>query len=179
MVLTVAPHPVHPLNAEYLHERLMIFSLGDRDMAWSKATYFAFGDGGPLDRLIRWAARMPDPETPAEVVALAAIPIAWTFTSPNRRMRDYATKALVSLFASRLELLVDLLQRFHSVNDPYVAERLAVTAHGAILLGGDDDPKGALTAARVYEVFIEHEQTPNLLTRDAVRGAWEWCASKG
>lgn len=180
VVLTVAPHPVHPLNAEYLHERLMAFSLADRDMAWSKATYFAFGDGGPLDRLIRWAARMPDPETPADVVALAAIPIAWTFTSPNRRMRDYATKALVSLFASRLGLLVDLLQRFQSVNDPYVAERLAVTAHGAILLGGDGDPKGALTAARVlYKAFIEHEQTPNLLTRDAVRGAWEWCASKG
>ncbi len=179
-LLTVAPHPTHPLNAEYLHKRLMGFSLPHRDMAWSKATYFSFGDGGPLDRLIRWAARSSSSETPVEIVELAAIPIVWTFTSPNRRMRDYATKALVSLFSSRLGLLSVLLQRFQGVNDPYVAERLAAVAHGAVLAGGANDHDGAMKVAEVLkDVFLEDEQIPNLLTRDAIRGAWEWCLREG
>lgn len=179
-LLTVAPHPAHPLNAEYLHKRLMEFSLPDRDMAWSKATYFAFGGGGALDRLIRWSARRPNSETPAEIVELAAIPIVWTFTSPNRRMRDYATKALVGLFSPRLGILADLLQRFRGVNDPYVAERLAVISQGAVLTGGADDHYSAIKVAQVLrEVFLEEEQIPNLLTRDAIRGTWEWCSREG
>lgn len=179
-VLTVAPHPAHPLNAEYLHKRLMGYSLPERDVAWSKATYFVFGGGGPLDRLIRWAARTPDPETPAKVLELAAIPIVWTFTSPNRRLRDYSTKALVRLCACRLDLLCNLLQRFQNVDDPYVSERLAVAAHGALLVGGGDNPENALRVAKIMkEVLLDHEEIPNLLTRDAVRGAWEWCFGEG
>lgn len=175
-LLTVAPHPTHPLNAEFLHDRLMSFSLADRDVAWSQETYFAFGDAGPLDRLLRWAARALDPETPSNVVELAAIPIAWTFTSPNRRLRDFATKALAQLLSGRLEVLLGLLQRFRGVNDPYVLERLAVVAHGAILRGGAADPGNALKVAeKMKEVFLDEEEIPNILTRDAVRGAWEWC----
>ncbi len=179
VLLAVAPHPAHPLNANYLHDRMMAFSLPDRDMAWSKQTYFAFGGGGPLDRLIRWAARGPAPETSSEVIELASIPIIWTFTSPNRQMRDFATKVLAKLFSTRLALLLDLVKRFQGVNDPYVAERLAVVAHGSILLGGDGDPENALKLAQgMQRVFLVKEEIPNILTRDAVRGAWEWCLKR-
>ena len=36
------------------------------------------------------------------VVDLAAITLAWMFTTPNRFLRDRATKALVALLSGRL-----------------------------------------------------------------------------
>ena len=72
----------------------------DRDRSWSQHTYHALHDGSPLGRLIRWAAREGHDYGPDEVVELASITLIWTFTSPNRHLRDYATKT-VSQMVSR------------------------------------------------------------------------------
>jgi len=179
-LLAVAPDPLHPLNADYLHARLLGFSMPDRDVAWSMETYWAFGSGGPLDRLIRWAARNGHREAPDEVVALAALPIIWCFTSPNRRLRDFATKALVNLLLSRIAMLPQLLRRFEHVDDPYVLERLALVAYGAILCGGDRDVESAAEALNALRAIAldDPDQIPNIITRDATRGIAEWCLRK-
>jgi hypothetical protein len=176
-LLAVAPDPAHPLNADYLHGRLLPFSLAHRDSAWSMPTYSAFGSGGPLDRLLRWAGRGPHDDVPDDVVQLAALPIVWTFTSPNRRLRDFATKALVRLLQRRISLIPDLIERFRGVNDPYVMERLALSVYGVILSGGSLEPNMAVSAMRIMRsVALEDpEQIPNILTRDSVRGMAEWC----
>ena len=176
-MLTVAPLPEHPLNADALHNVLKSWSMPTRDVAWSIPTYFAFDNGGALDRLIRWAARGPYPDCTDEVVELAAVPLVWTFTSPNRGMRDYATKALSQLLAGNLSVLPSLIQRFDGVNDPYVVERLAVVSHGAVICGGSAAPELALAAAQeLRRVALAEVQVPNIITRDAVRGMYEWCA---
>ena len=179
-LLAVAPSPGHLLNADTLHRLLRELPMPERDARWSIATYFAFDHGGPLDRLIRWAARGPYPDYPESVVELAAIPVVWSFTSPNRRMRDYATKALVQLVSSRLSVLVKLIRRFDRVDDPYVIERLAVASHGAVLCGGQDTPSAAVSVANeIKRVALSEVQVPNVITRDAVRGVFEWCARRG
>ena len=176
-ILAVAPSPQHPLNADALHNMLMGLSMPERDIAWSIPTYFALDEGGAFDRLARWAARGPHPDCPEEVVELAAVPLVWAFTSPNRRMRDYATKALVGLLAGSLSVLPSLIRRFDGVNDPYVVERLAVVSHGAVLRGGSAAPEAAAAAAeQLRRVALAEDQVPNIITRDAVRGTHEWCA---
>ena len=140
-LLTVAPQPEHLLNAHALHNSLQKLPMPKRDIAWSIPTYFAFYNGGSLDRLIRWSARGPYPSYPDEVIELAAIPLIWTFTSPNRRMRDYVTKCLSTLLSERLSVLPSLIRKFDGCNDPYVIERLAVVSHGAVLCGGSSNPK--------------------------------------
>ena len=176
-MLAVAPCPGHPFNADWLHNVLKSWSMPERDVAWSIPTYFAFDDSGVLDRLIRWAARGPYPDCPDEVIALAAVPLVWTFTSPNRRMRDYATKALARLLSGSLSVLPYLIRRFEGVNDPYVVERLAVVSHGAVLCGGSAAPEAAVAAAQeLKRVALVDTQVPNIITRDAVRGMYEWCA---
>ena len=176
-ILTVAPCPGHPLNADLLHEWLKSLPMPKRDVVWSITTYFAFGYGETLDRLIRWAARGPYPDCSNEVVELAAVPIIWTFTSPNRRMRDYATKALSRLLSGHLSVLPFLIRRFEGVDDPYVIERLAVVSHGAVLCGGSATPKDVVASAEeLKRVALAETQVPNIITRDAVRGIYEWCA---
>ena len=174
--LSVATQPQHRLNAYSLHKLLKAMSMSDRDVVWSIPTYYTLDEGGPLDRLIRWAARSRRPDCPREVVELAAITLAWTFTSPNRRLRDYATKALSQLLSTHLPVLQTLIPRFAGVNDPYVIERLAVVCHGAVLCGGTSNPQAVVNAAdELRRVVFADNQVPNILTRDAVRGVYEWC----
>ena len=178
-LLTVALLPEHPLR-NALHERLKGWSMPTRDVAWSIPTYFAFDSGGLLDRLIRWAARGPYPGYPDGVVAAAAVPIVWTFTSPNRWMRDYATKALTQLLSGSLPVLPPLIRQFDGVDDPYVIERLAVVSHGAVLCGGRHAPEAAVAVAgELNRAALANAQIPNIITRDAVRGVFEWCSKQG
>ena len=178
-LLTVALLPEHPLR-DALHERLKSWSMPARDVAWSIPTYDAFDSGGTLDRLIRWAARGPYPDCPDGVVAAAAVPIVWTFTSPNRWMRDYATKALTQLLSGHLSVLPPLIRKFDGVDDPYVIERLAVVSHGAVLCGGRNAPEAAVAVAdELKRVALAETQIPNIITRDAVRGVYEWCSTQG
>ena len=179
-LLAVVPCPEHPLNANFLHEWLKRLPMPERDVVWSISTYFAFDYsseyGGTLERLIRWAAGGPYPRCSNKVVELAAIPIVWTFTSPNRRMRDYATKALAKLLSGHLPALPSLIRHFDGVDDPYVIERLAVVAHGAVLCGGSAAPQEAVAVAEALKcVALAETQAPNIITRDAVRGVYEWC----
>jgi len=179
-MLSVAADPTHPLNSEHLHERLIGLTLPERDTSWSMQTYFAFEEEGALKRILRWAARGPHPECSERVAELALLAMAWTLSSPNRRLRDYATKAMVLMLASRLRVMNRLLETFHGVDDPYVVERLAAITHGAILCGGESRPGEAVELATALRRFVfEEERILNLVARDAVRGTHEWCVRKG
>ena len=176
-ILSVAPSPGHWLNADFLHESLKKLPMPPRDVAWSIPTYGASDYGGALDRLIRWAARGPYPDCSNEVVELASVPIVWAFTSPNRRLRDYATKALSRLLSGHLPVLPSLIRRFDGVDDPYVIERLAVVSHGAVLCGGSAATQAAVaTGEELKRVVLNEAQVPNVIARDTVRGVFEWCA---
>lgn len=181
-MLSVAPDPDHPLNALQLDRALTRMKMPHRDVSWSRRMYHALGEAGAMERLLRWAARGPHEAYPAEVLELAAIPIVWMFTSPNRYVRDYATKALVQLLHRDLAVVQRLLERFLPADDPYVVERMAVVAHGAILRGGRDQLESARAVNRVMTSGIlspEAAVLPNLLTRDAARGVAEWCHASG
>ncbi len=178
--LSVATQPQHLLNAYSLHEALKGMSMPNRDVAWSLPTYHTLDEGGPLDRLIRWASRSRRPDCPSEVVELAAITLAWTFTSPNRILRDHTTKSLSQLLSAHLPVLPALISRFAGVNDPYVIERLAVACHVAVLCGGTAEPQAVVSAAnKLRKLVFADDQVPNLSTRDAVRGIYEWCLNNG
>jgi hypothetical protein len=179
-VLSVAPIPAHPLNADHLHRILLRTPMPDRDAWWGRSTYYDFGNGGPLDRLIRWAARGPYPESPDDVLRLAGTLIAWTLTSPNRFMRDYATKSLRQLLDTRPAVLEELMRQFTTCDDMYVIERLAMVTHASLLTAGGNDPEGAVRLARVVrDGFLSEENAPNVFVRDAVRGCFEWALRRG
>jgi hypothetical protein len=177
-IITVAPQPDHPFNANWLHGWLTSKTLPERDAGWSQAVYSTFGERTALDRLIRWATKGPYPSYSDEVLELSCIPLIWTLTSPNRRLRDYTTKAVTYLLASRLSVLRALLERFATVNDPYVLERFAVITHGALLIA--NDPHQAVgIASRLKEAVLADDAIPNIITRDALRGVYEWCYRAG
>jgi hypothetical protein len=96
--------PNHPLNAEWLHPILWRMSLAERDDAWSRQLVWVYSDDiNPVSRTIDWA--WANPNAPEDVARLAGVYLAWLFTSTNRRLRDTATKALVSVTTHRPAVL--------------------------------------------------------------------------
>lgn len=132
IVSSLACVPDHPLNAEWLHQKLWRMSLPQRDEAWSQSLLWVYSDdGNPVSRTVDWSWANPD--APEDVAQLASVYLAWLFTSPNRRLRDTATKALVSVTTHHPKVLTDLVRRFTDVNDPYVLDRVIAAAYAHAL----------------------------------------------
>ncbi|MCX4862135.1 hypothetical protein [Streptomyces canus] len=94
----------------------------------------------------------------AEVVRLSATTLIWTLTSPNRFLRDRATKALVQLLLGDPDTLLDLVDRFlrqdvAQVNDPYLFERLVLAAYGVLARTSDVSPQ---LLRQLAELLLNH-----------------------
>ena len=173
-LLTVSTVPDHPFNADFLDQRLRKDIMPDRDAWWSTYLHGVWETQGPVDRLVDWASSLSaDDDVEDSVVDLSATTLAWTFTTPNRFLRDRATKALVSLLTGRLESTVRLVDRFADVDDPYVTERVYAVAYGVAMRSHDVVAVGNL-ALLVYErVFASGSPPPHILLRDYARGVVE------
>lgn len=180
-LLTVAANPDHPYNARLLHTHLMKQKMPERDSDWTIFISSEFGEKGAIDRLVEWAWSESDKSYVDDRSALlCSVAITWFFSSPNRFLRDSATKALVRLLTPRLQVVRRLVRLFKKVDDPYVWERVLAVAYGCALRNSSD--KGALAqlAGDVYAaVFAKKKVPPHVLVRDYARGVIEAAVSSG
>ena len=171
IVSALACVPNHPLNAEWLHPILWRMGLPERDEAWSRQLLWVYSDDvNPVSRTVDWAWANPD--APEDVARLASVYLAWLFTSSNRRLRDTATKALVSVTTHHPQVLVDLVRRFAEVNDPYVIDRVVAAAYGHVLrrrhhieTAADRDALKEVAQAVYDAVFATGEPVAHLMLR--------------
>ena len=172
--LTVSTIAGHPFNAEFLDRRLRRDAMPDRDIWWSTYLHYAWSDNGPVERLVDWALGVsPDDALEPAVVDLAATSLAWMLTTPNRFLRDRATKALVSLLTGRVRSAGRLVERFADTDDPYVTERVYAVAYGVAMRSQDLPEVGAL-ARLVYEkAFLSGFPPAHILLRGYARGVVE------
>ena len=173
-LLSVSTVPDHPFNANFLDQRLRQDSMPDRDSWWSTYLHRVWGTQSLVDRLVVWASGLSsDDDVEDSVVDLSATTLAWMLTTPNRFLRDRATKALVSLLTGRPESTVRLLDRFADVDDPYISERVYAVAYGVAMRSHDSKAIGEL-ASLVYEkVFASGTPPAHILLRDYARGVVE------
>src|SRR5262249_52916543 len=92
--------------------------------------------------------------------------LAWFCASPDRRIRDQATMAMVSIFQARPGTIVPLLQRFLKTDDEYISERVLVAAYGALLLNGSVSTTGEASKV-IYGFYFANGNPPlNAKLRD-------------
>ncbi len=174
VLLTVATIEGHPLNAEFLDEKLCQDSMPDRDAWWSTTLHYAWSHGGAVRRLVDWSLSLSDNTDPdKKTVELCSIVLAWTFSTSNRFLRDRATKALVSLLTGRLDAAKRLINRFAGVDDLYVAERVYAVAYGVAMRSPDADGVGRLAKVVYDHVFANSTPPVHILIRDYARGVVE------
>lgn len=179
-LITVASNPQHPFNADFLHKNLCKHELAERDAWWSIYLHSQYGAEGAVDRLVDWAWH-PDDKSHIEdeAVRLSATALAWFLTSSHRFLRDRATKALINLLDKRTHILIQVLDAFAKVNDPYVAERLYCVAYGCAMRTSDEEAL-KLLALTVYKQVFESDSPPvDILLRDYANGVIEAARVRG
>lgn len=119
----------HPLNMRRTNELLFALDLASRDLEWSTYAVGVPELPAAVDRILRWALRSGR-SAPDDVRSLAGLLLGWLLTSPDRRVRDRATKGLVVVFDQHPAELAALVDHFGRVNDPYVVERILAAACG-------------------------------------------------
>lgn len=175
-LLTVATIPGHAFNSDYLDARLRRLEMPDRDARWSTYLHNVYGGESALDRILDWATSLRQEDVrqlDGDAVDLCGVALAWMLTSSNRFVRDRATKGLVALFSGRLGSLRELLERFHGVDDAYVAERLYAVAYGCATRCHDPEDLESLAAFVYRRVFADGTPPPHILLRDYARGVVE------
>ena len=94
-------------------------------------------------------------------------------------MRDWVTKALVQLLRGHLDVMHALFERFWTVDDPYIVQRVVAIAYGALLRS---TPAQATQAKVLAELVLERVFTPPVradeLLLDAARGIVRWAAAQ-
>jgi hypothetical protein len=179
VLFLLAPQPGNRLNGDGLHRYLLKARMPHRDSDFGFATYRELSQGfSPAARLARWAAAGPYPAYDAEVIELACIPLCWLLSSPNRFMRDWVTKALVQLLRGHLDAMRALFERFWTVDDPYVVQRVAVIAYGSLLRSTPTQADQAKALAElVHERVFARPVRPDELLLDASRGIVRWAVA--
>ncbi|MBP9036552.1 MAG: hypothetical protein KBG38_01995 [Candidatus Cloacimonas sp.] len=180
-LLTIAPIENHPYNALWLNDFLNSISMPRRDAFWSVFLHNQNNENCSVDRILKWART----ENAAKFVTdnslfLIGITLSWFLTTPNRFVRDRATKGLASLFIYRPSLIIKLLKNFEHIDDIYVIERLYAATYSCVLHNAIDNVNLEKLAIYVYKmIFRQRKQPKHILLRDYARGIIEIALSRG
>ncbi len=179
-LLLVNAQPDHPLNANFLHQKLMLMAMAERDKWWSMFLYWDYSDTGIAPGVIEWAWAERDRTRISDAaIELCGTTLTWFFTSSQRFLRDRATKALVSLLEGQERVLIRLLEKFREVNDPYVSARLYAVAHG-VVLRSEDNAGVKMVAEWIHgEVFAEGTPPPSVMLRMHAAAAVQAVVARG
>jgi hypothetical protein len=172
--ITVSGCIEHPLNGRFLHKWLLPIPMPRRDSFWSTFLHHDYGRETAVDRLLDWAwSAQSTVHINEDAIELLSTALAWFLSTPNRAVRDKATKGLVSLLTIRLSTIVKLLTKFEKINDPYILERLYAVAYGCALRNQSDRGGLKLLAVWVYKTQFKKAPYPHFLLRDYARGIVE------
>lgn len=171
----------HPLNSNLLHSHLWDMSITERDEDWTIWLNDKIENESSVKRLIDWAWSDNDKSYISdESLLLTCTTLSWFLTSTNRKLRDSATKGLVSLLENKISILLDLLQKFKGVSDPYIYERLFAVAYGCALRTSQKDELVELSVYIFNIIFNKNDEVfPHILLRDYARGVVEYTISLG
>lgn len=172
----------HPFNAEFMFVYLSKFSMKERDVFFIGILnkIYLDTDMNPIVRLIDWCWSDNDRKyVDDEAIFLAAIALAWLLSTSNRELRDCATKALICILIDRINLVLELLQKFKNIDEPYIKERLFAVAYGVLVKSADAINFKELGEYIYDEIFNQKEVYPNILLRDYAKNCIEFIIKKG
>lgn len=174
MLFRLAARPDHPLNADYFHEFLTGWTMGDRDSFLPGWFHNTQDTSGAVDRLIRWAREKPLDQVGEHTTRLWVTALLWTTSASDRRVRDPATIAAVRLLTRHPAQASGLLDRFTVVDDEWVVERACEVTYAALLANGTHDDWATAARSVWTNIFaVPTNVTPNAAVRDAARSILE------
>ncbi|USX56330.1 hypothetical protein [Lentzea sp. HUAS12] len=182
IAISVACRSGHLLDADWLHRTLQALPMSDRDATWSVAISDMGRSGRtPYVWLQRWLQtehQTAVEELSAASARMVAITVMWSFTSPDRFLRDQMTRWLVRLTSAHAGLLPELLRLAVEIDDIYVLERVCAVVYGTALRGISVEQLRAVAEVLSDELFAG-EPPVHVLVRDYARGVMRLARQQG
>ena len=176
-LFSLASNPNHPLNGDFLFDYLSSFSMRDRDIFLSSIInrIYLGNDVNSISRLIDWAWSNDDKNyIYDESILLTVTTLSWFLISSNRKLRDYTTKAMISILQNRVNVLIELLQKFEDINEQYIYERLFAVAYGVVIRVETSDSLNELGEYIYNVIFNKDEVYPHILLRDYAKNTIDY-----
>ncbi len=160
----------HPLNAAFLHELLSGYKLNKRDYLWT--IYINALPAETDNRIVQLVEMYNSGQKlvykDEKQIELLLTLFGWLLTSSSRWLRDYTSKAMIEILKENFQLCIPMLEKFKSIDDPYVLQRLFGVVFGACCKRIDGDFQKL--SEYVYEsVFNQEKVYPDILLRDYAR----------
>ena len=157
------------VDAIWLSALLKKIPLAVRDAQWCAYLHARYESGGAVRRLIDATFELPLDQVSISVAERWATTLLWFTAAADRRIKDTATRAIVSLLVAHPQIIPQVLARMLDVDDEEVKERTLLSCYGALILSHD--------ATQVYsavEFLRQAFQTDpvafdNALIRDLLR----------
>ena len=179
--------PGHVLNATFLDGVLHRMSMADRDLSWTEDIRGHIEHFQRFLLAVRKALKSLDraDQSTVDRIRLAAIVSKWLLASTDHRIRDYATRTLISIGLRFPGFLFRQTINSLNENDPYVSERMLAAAYGTAMylherpdaqsFRDDDLPYFARSLYWLMFRVDANFRTTHALTREYARGILE-CA---
>jgi len=159
----------NPFNSLWFHAFFASIPMPDRDAALCPYLYRTYGQLKGLDRLLRWALKADLGAVSDKTAELWVTQLCWFCAASDRRVRDYATKAMVRIMEDHPLVCSPVIERFSGVDDEYVIERCLAAAYGSLIRANNNAAIRA-SAITIYQTFFEHNLLPkNTMVRDYAR----------
>ncbi len=182
VLFSVAPNPNHPLNANFMYDYLAQFSMKERDVfliPLLNKIYLSY-DTNPIQRLIDWGWSDEDKSYISDdAILLTSLALSWLLTSSNRQLRDYATKALISILQDRVFVVLELLKKFENIDEPYIYERIFAVVFGVSIKAENNDGLKEMGEYIYKTIFNKDEVYPHILLRDYAKNTIEYISYLG
>lgn len=122
------------LNANFLSKWLSKFTLAERDVRWTIYINDNYYEGSTIYEIVNHFISNKHKITNKEEKNLYTQFFTWLLSSSNRMLRDNSSKALTNILINDVSEMINLLEQFNNVNDPYIISRLYGCIYGSILL---------------------------------------------
>ena len=161
----------HPFNADFLHQFLLKYKLNKRDHLWT--VYINKLTRHDTDRIVQ-IIEMYDRGEKLEVkngkqLELLLTLFGWILSSSNRWLRDYTSKAMIEILKEHFQLCQVILEKFKTVDDPYIIQRLYGVVFG-VCCKQVSKKEFQILAEYVYNIVFNQEKVyPDILLRDYAR----------
>lgn len=169
-------------NSDTLYEILSVLTMKERDAIWSIKISETWGYGSHLNELALWAINASDKTLGCVVednIRLCAEALVWSLSSTWKELRDRATHALVKIMSSRKTLVLPLLVKFHSVNDPYIEERLWASVMGSVVCAQSEQLAKEVAEWTYHNLFAKDKVPVHILVRDYAKSIIRYAQSLG
>lgn len=167
VLFSLSTRPNSNFNSDKSYNFFANLAMPDRDATFIPVFDKLYNDkNSALRRLLDLTTFAPDLDPiKCETSESLSTILSWLLISPNNKMRDQATRGLITILHTNMRALTLLMKRFEAINDPYIIERIYAVAFGCVVNTADTAHIKDLAIYIYNQIFDKQYVYPNILLR--------------